>query len=201
MLVNLNNIKAAYNIYDRLSNWKTSRDVITMFLNENPRNDVLSTVLIKVVLIDSLYMTNLKGSVAMAKHIVDIPSLKNDIETGNIEAVEKIRKFTKDVLSFASKYCHFHRKDKYPMYDRYVCLALNSLNRLQNWKESHRDYRYFFDETNKLRLSSGCKDFEEIDTFLWLYGQRERLMTGKEDINKEVKELYSKERYLFDLLA
>ena len=192
------NIKAAFKIYNKLPNCKVSRDAITTFFNKNPLNTLLSSVLIKVVLIDSLYVTNLKIPVVMARHILSMPSLDNEIRNGNIEAVENIKKCGgRNLLAFASKYCHFHRKDKYPLYDRHVCLALREL---RNWIELG-DYESFFNEMNKLKIESGCRDFEELDIFLWLYGQREELRRGERKISKEVKELYLKEMALFDSLG
>jgi len=192
------NIKTAYRIYDQLPSWKASRDTITLFFKEHLCNTELSSVLIKVVLIDSLYGTNLKIPVAMTRHILSINSLDEEIRKGSLEAIEKIRRGTgKDTLSFASKYCHFHHKDKYPLYDRYVGIALS---KLCGWKIS-RVYEDFFKIMNKLRMDAECKDFEELDMFMWLYGQREELRKGKTETGKEVRELYLKEKDFFDSLG
>ncbi len=195
MILSEKNVRIAEEIYKNLNNWKVARDVITSYFNKNNLNVDKNIVLIKVVLIDSLYKTNLKEPIIIAEGIYNLSNIDQDLKESNLVAVERIRRLgKKDILSFASKFCHFHNKQAYPIYDKYVC---NALKKLINYDDK-RDYLEF---TNKIKSIGGNHlNFEGIDTFLWIYGQKLELDAGKTMINKEIKSLYNEKRVLFNIL-
>ena len=54
---------------------------------------------------------------------------------------------------------------------------------------------------NRIETISGNNlNFEGIDTFLWIYGQKLELDAGKTRINKEIKRLYNERKELFNSL-
>ena len=193
------NLKIARKIYSQLKKWNFANNTLTEYFNENRLNDSEKIVLIKVILIDGLYKTNLKDQISVAKHISEINLLDNLLEKGDINAVEKVAKWNdKNLMSFASKFCHFHNKKAYPIYDSYVCVALK---KLLEWKDK-RDYNDFEQAINNFRkeIMGGEVSLEDIDKYLWLFGLRERLRKGRTDINREINNFYNQNKELFDLL-
>ena len=193
-------IELAKRIYSDLKKWNNANNILTQYFKTNSKNNSQETILIKVLLIDSLYKTNLKDQLSVAENISKISLLGDRLNKGEISAVEDISKWNgKNLLSFASKFCHFHNKNEYPIYDKYVVVALKKL--LPDWKDN-RTYSNFLDGINKFRERNLIKEvsFEELDKFLWLFGMLLRLDAGKIDINREIKAYYDANKGLFDKL-
>lgn len=207
-------IDVAKKIYEKLKGWQIANQTITEYFQNNPRNDELWVVLIKVVLIDRLYFTNLKSPINMARHIVSLNNnsdLDNLLTSGDINMVERIGKIKFDreekeryCISFASKYCHFRNKKKYALYDKY---ALAALRKIPSTRIRERNYGDFITAIEKLK-ELACLEavgYEDLDKYLWLYGQKIQLdkhsrCPEKAKVNKEITELYRKEKELFDEL-
>ncbi len=188
-------------IYGNLKGWKFARDSITEYFDNNKQNINEKAVLIKVLLVDALYKTNLKKPVSVAKHICFLKELDKKIKEGDLSAVEEVRKWNIDILSFASKFCHFHNKEAYPIYDKYVCKALKDITKYKD----KRDYDDFNKNVHRVKVKLNATNLEEIDTFLWLYGQKLRLKeinekSKKRDVNLEISDFYDKNKPLFDSL-
>lgn len=196
-MITKGNIETVKKIYAQLEKWNLANDTLTDYFNKNKLNDFEKIVLIKVVLIDSLYNTNLKDQISVAKHIFKIDLLDNLLETGDANAVKKVAKWNnKALLSFASKFCHFHNKGAYPIYDSYVCIALK---KLIGWK-NNKDYNDFKQAINNFRKEIEIEEvsFEDIDKYLWLFGLREKLNNGETKINREVFNFYNQNKEMFD---
>jgi len=198
-MVNKENIEIAKKIYSQLEKWNLANDTLTEFFRKNELNNSEKIVLIKVVLIDGLYKTNLKDQISVARHILRISLLDELLKSGDIDVVDKVAKWNnKNLLSFASKFCHFHNKRAYPLYDSYVCIALKILI---GWKDN-RIYSDFKKSIEKFKSENKIEDvtFEDMDKYLWIFGLRERLRNGKTDINREIFNFYNKNKEMFDLL-
>jgi hypothetical protein len=213
MHLNKDKIKITQEIYKSLHKWKDANEAITNFFENNPKNRDFKIVLIKVLLIDGLYKTNLKNpdAIEVAKKIVGLTNLDENLIKHKLDACISIADCKKDnddkkrifLMSFASKYCHFHNKEKYPIYDKYVVIALK---RLGGYVDK-RDFGHFIGTLNKISEENNV-NFEDLDIFLWLYGQKiyikKQIEKGKIldkiDINKEVKILYAQKEYLFNQL-
>ncbi len=198
-MITKENIENAKKIYAQLEKWNLANRTLTEFFDENKINNSEKIILIKVILVDGLYKTNLKDQISVAKHISNIDLLDEQLGGGNVDVVDKVAKWNnKNLISFASKFCHFHNKKAYPIYDSYVCVALKILT---GWKNNkiYRDFKRSIDNfksENKIEEFS----FEDIDKYLWLFGLRERLKEGKTDINKEIYQFYNKNKEIFSLL-
>jgi len=196
-------IEAARNIYKDLKKWNLANNTISSFFSNNPKNKKLDIILIKVLLIDSLYKTNLKDQISVAEHIYKISSLDDELKRKNLEIVDKVAKWnntlqnkTINLLSFASKFCYFHDKKTYPLYDKYVVIALKKF--LPDWKDE-RNFLNFLDAITQLCRENKIEriSFEDLDKFLWLYGLLLRLKENKTDINREIYEYYKSHGELF----
>ncbi|MBU3907339.1 MAG: hypothetical protein KKA64_03755 [Nanoarchaeota archaeon] len=192
-------IEIAKEIYSKLPKWNLANSTLTNYFNKNPLNNNKEVILMKVILIDSLYKTNLKDQIAVAEHITKIEKLDEMLKQGSPHAVDKISKcIGKNLLSFASKFCHFHNKIRYPLYDKYVCIALS---KLIGWKDT-RTYQNFLDGIERFRKENSLigVSFEDLDKFLWLYGLLITLNSGKKDINKEIYSFYMDNKAKFEKL-
>ena len=93
-----------------------------------PLNDNIESVLLKLSVLNDLYSTNIFGTYRLAKHILSI-NIDSYLSNGNESAVIKIatghniknKNGTEiNFYSFATKYCHWHNRDEYPIYDSFV---------------------------------------------------------------------------------
>jgi hypothetical protein len=205
-LPDLQNIETAKQLYQELDSWKRANRVISAYFQSYPGNTDEQIVVIKVALINDLYFTNIKEPLKMATHILKLHGLDGQLAGGKVEAVESIAKVDDErtskgyryYSSFASKYAHFHNKTAFPILDRFVKDAIAHL-----WeKKLPNDYKGFFEMIQEFRQKAKLTSvsWEDLDKYLWLYGQKAALDKGKREINKEVRELYNKESALFEAL-
>jgi len=147
-----------------------------------PNNKVLPEILIKVVGINSLYSTNIYATVKVAHHIL-AQNIDTRLQTGSLELVDEIALINingkkRRNYSFASKYCHWHRPNIFPIYDSFVERLLwfyrendnfmtfkrIELQQFSHYKEIIEGFRKFYKLTQF--------DFRNLDKFLWLYGKK-----------------------------
>jgi hypothetical protein len=91
---------------------------------DSPRNDSLDAVLMKVVLLNGLYNTNVFAVMQMASHIRSL-HIDDELAVASPDLVHKIADLTirgrrRHHYSFATKYCSWHRPDEYPIFDSLV---------------------------------------------------------------------------------
>ena len=199
MRLSIDKVKVAKEIYLKLPHWNIANECLTDFFCKNKLNTDMNVILSKVALIDGLYRTNLQDPISVAENIAEIEQLDKRLKRGDEDVLAEVSQWNgKKLMSFSSKFCHFHNKKVYPIYDKYVCLSLNLLIDWKNKKEAID----FLEAINKFRVQYGLQyiPYEDVDKYLWLYGQREYLEKGKNKINREVRKLYETDRKLFDRL-
>ncbi len=152
-----------------------------------PENKKLEDILLKISVINDLYSTNIFATFIMAKHIknqdVDIK-----INSGDPDVVHQIasghnirrKKNNKEInfYSFATKYCNWHNRDGYAIYDRFVEKILmayqrsdgfssftqSDLKHFRKFKQVIQDFIDYYSLTNH--------SLKEVDKFLWIYGKQ-----------------------------
>jgi hypothetical protein len=200
-LPKLHNIEVAKQLYERLDGWKMANKVICHYFQAHPGNTREEDVVTKVVLVNGLYFTNIREPLLMARHILELYGLDAQLARGEVEAVERIAKADRYYISFASKYAHFHDKPAFPIFDSF---AVGAIAQLQERGFSIANYTKFFETIKAFREQAGLTSisWEDLDKFLWLYGQKKALDEGNKTINKEVRALFgsSKGRALFEAL-
>lgn len=159
--------------------------IISLF-ESFPENKYLEHILLKISVINDLYSTNILGTFNMAKHIqkLDIddrlkqgdPFLVNEISSGHGIISKKNNKEI-NFYSFATKYCNWHNRENYAIYDSFVNKVLIAYKRNDNFssfketdlknfikfKEVILDFKQFYNLTDH--------DLKQIDKFLWIYGK------------------------------
>jgi hypothetical protein len=151
-----------------------------------PENKLLEDILLKISVINDLYSTNILGTFNMAKHIQKL-DIDDELKNGNLIIVNKIslghgiisKRNGKEInfYSFATKYCNWHNRDDYAVYDSFVkkvLLAYKQKDKFSDFKESDLknfekfkkvvlDFKHFYNLTRH--------DLKQIDKFLWIYGK------------------------------
>jgi hypothetical protein len=187
------NIEVAIKIYDEIPSWKQADRVIVSYFGQHPSNSEESTVVIKVVLVNSLYITNIWKPLLMADHILNLQNLDEQLQAGNIYAVDRIANLAtigRKFISFASKYAHFSNMVAYPMYDKYVRISMGRFLKRNNYTVGA--YERFFNDIESIcgRARLACVSWDELDKYLWLYGQKVALDKGENKINRDIAKLY-----------
>ncbi len=159
--------------------------IISLF-EKFAENKRLEDILLKISVINDLYSTNIFATFLMAKHIqqldIDLalrvgdPLIVAKISVGHgIRSKKNAREI--DFYSFATKYCSWHYKDTYPIYDSFVhkmLVAYRKRDSFSSFSESElKDYGRFKDVIAdfKEHYSLNQHDLKQIDKFLWIYGK------------------------------
>ena len=166
-----------------IANWKDegkfSAPVKVMFnlCKTYPKNDNLEEVLLKCATINAFSSTNVLDLYSMAKHIVDM-HIDEKLNSNNYSIIKdlseviiggKSRKF----YSFATKYCHYHNPEFFPIYDSYVAKVLCSFPEFKIIKiKELREYQTFVDTLNEFRHYYGLNlTYINLDKYLWRLGR------------------------------
>ena len=150
-----------------------------------PKNTCSWQVLLKVTALNALYKTRIMNVYPVVETILGVGrKLDSLLARGDPAAVDlmKMVKFEKrdktiNFFSFASKYCHFHRPDRYPIYDQYVDAALRKLRRDKKLsfesdalnRESYAPFKSVIDAFIGM-YATGCS-YDAVDKFLWRKGK------------------------------
>jgi hypothetical protein len=145
-----------------------------------PKNEDLGQILVKVAAINSLYNTRIWGIAAMA-NVIARSGLDTNLESGSDEAVRSITKVEysgKPRLnySFASKYCSWHNRELFPIYDSRVDFCLRSYAAKDHFakftQEDLWDYGKFRGVMIEFRNHYHLEllTFKELDKFLYQLG-------------------------------
>ncbi len=158
---------------------KASSDDKAIFklVQKFPKNQVIEDVILKSSVINALYRTKMYDTYPISVHILNL-NIDEDIKNGNLDVVSKIAighgYRNSRQYSFATKYCSFHNKDVYPIFDRRVKEMLimhRDLYKFSSFEDDDLlDYTkyvsiiYEFIEKFNLKFS-----LKEIDKYLWYY--------------------------------
>jgi hypothetical protein len=176
-------------------NYLASLELTKAFLkNDNYRN-----IFIKVNFINSAFKTNIRDTSGVARTIYqEVKDVDMRLKSGDTELVNEIANYKSPIgkswhfNSFATKFCHCHRPELFPINDKYVRKSLFEFNRHHKFSKPFRekalfDDYYFFKNvyTDFIRFVHGDKlDMATIDRFLWALG-REQEEKRKNNKNKE----------------
>lgn len=175
--------------------------VIGDYIKQFHDNTDFHKVFTKVVLINSLYGTNIFDTSKMASHIHD-PKKNIDvrIKGGDIKVIDDIRKGHDikrkkgnkelDFYSFATKYANWHNPSAFPIFDNLVNDLLTQFKKknilpIEFTAEKLRDYEEFksvIDSLKKL-LQLGDWNYKKIDKALWICA---KFLYRKEQLQNEV---------------
>ena len=161
-----------------------AESIIRQTFNEEG-NDI-SGIYKKVVLLNSLYSTNIFGTFNVAIKIHKITNFQKRVNDGDLTLIDEIRYNdiggkTKDFYSFATKYCHHHNSKCYPIFDVIVADMISSnlkINDIKVLKNKLRQYPYFKRMIDKLAEVWELPDdyqYAKLDKFLWNKGKEGKM--------------------------
>lgn len=185
----------------RLEKWQGShhgeeeRILSELFNCTYPDDSSFDEVLIKVAALNALYSAGVRQSgkhTEIARRIFK-DRLIADIRGGGLEVIDSIARGPKQSsggqYSFATKYCCFHNPQSYPIFDKYVVLALEKFigqpckefgctkviddeGKISVGLESYPDfYRAVGKFRGLLPFEEQRFSYKEIDHFLWYEGK------------------------------
>ncbi len=148
-----------------------------------PYNKSLEDVLIKCTLLNDFYQTNIIDIYTVAEHIIKVNNIDTRLEEADLSLIDEIadvrfKDITRKLYSFATKYCHFHQPNFYPIYDKNVDVALWHFSKRGYIKQVFRrndmkDYRTFKEIIDNFRDFNKLSNLEyaELDKYLWKFGK------------------------------
>ena len=183
-------VKAFDQDNDRVDYYK-DKALFELF-SQFPCNTEPEQVLAKVTLLNSFYSTQIPD-IALMEVTQDIISMNIDGrlhgDNADISPVNEIayglKRYQRNLYSFASKYCSFHHPDRFPIVDSYSKGMLYYMNHsekqdlhfyaddftqtdLNNYLNYYKIYRSFIDH-----FHLGAFSFKDIDKYLWKYAKYE----------------------------
>jgi len=157
-----------------------TENALTWLFRQFPRNTEKFQVLLKVTAINQLYSTNIYAVRLVANQIADL-DIDSKLDTGSIKLVDDISRVRVGAdkqrynLSFACKYCSWHRPESYAIYDSRAreCLWAYkrqfdlsfTINDLWEYSSFFKAIKDFQDRFDLRRLS-----FKQIDKLLYRKG-------------------------------
>ncbi|MGA3240249.1 MAG: hypothetical protein ABSG03_28565 [Bryobacteraceae bacterium] len=153
---------------------------LTELFSHFPKNTDRSQILLKVAAINQLYSTNIYAVRTVANHIWKL-NIDADLDAHSVDLVNRIARVriteNKEInfLSFASKYCNWHRPASYPIYDARAveCLWTHKLQfALSFARKDLWDYISYCDAVKDFRdrFELHSLTLKQIDKFLYRKG-------------------------------
>jgi hypothetical protein len=146
-----------------------------------PDNSDYKGVLLKSIVINTLYATQIGAIVKVARHIFSL-DIDAGLKRGDPQVVDKIaRVIIKEKerrnYAFATKYCSFHNPSEYPIYDSFVDRLLKAYQKQDRFSPLSlgdlKDYGRFKEVLKAFVgfYEMGTINAKELDSFLWGYGK------------------------------
>jgi len=198
--LNKSQIRIAKRLHDQMPRWVITNKSLDILCRKFPKFDEKST-LIKAVVINSLFGTNVFAIERMSEHIKKVIE-RTDLRSAGPELVEAIALLPKtkgqmksrQYISFASKFSHFFINNKrFPILDSYAKIMLRyHLGRANFIENKKHQYTAFVENFNKLReLAYLDVSTRELDHYLWIAGlYRAWKKNPKKRINVDARSLF-----------
>jgi len=153
-----------------------------------PQNTDLSDILVKVAVLNTFYKTRIFDVVKISQHILSL-NIDGRLRQEDLSLVDNIKSGHRiqskngneiEFLSFATKYCHWHRPKIYPIYDQFAEKALYELQKKFKFFNGRITQKDLKDYSKYKEVLDCCINFFEfgddwrykkIDQALWIYGK------------------------------
>lgn len=154
---------------------------VDLVFRQCPTNVNYDEVLVKVVVLNRLYSTNIWDPYTVARHIVDL-DIDGRLQIGDallVPDLGKIRFRNREryVLSFATKYCSWHKPNLFQIFDSYVEWILWQYKKLFGFasfkRYELREYAQFVSIVDQFVSHFGLSNLsrKDLDKFLWIEGK------------------------------
>jgi hypothetical protein len=187
---------------DERDNYKAALELTQAFIS----NKTYKNIFIKVNFINGAFKTAIGDTQGVAKQVFsNVKNIDRKLENGNTQLIKEIEHYKSKEMkirknySFATKYCHCHQPELYPIYDDYVYRSLIEFNKRYHFCTFTKGNIFEYD-TFKEILTSFTKcikgpalSIATIDRFLWALGREAKA-------KKRAKKERDKKRMLKDML-
>jgi len=155
---------------------------VGLIFNAWPRNAVYEEILVKVIVLNRLYSTNIYNVYGVAEHIHRL-DIDDRLASGDETLVWDVTHaaFAPDqnfaFYSFATKYCAWHRPEVFVIYDSYVDDVLWTHQHTHQFGKFRRyelkSYPTLIKILHAFAVHFGLVDLsrKELDKYLWLEGR------------------------------
>ena len=158
---------------------------IQSLIDAFPSNSDYDSVLNKVVVINRLYSTSIYDVDGTAQKILQL-DFDTRVAEGDLSLVHDIAnpdpKFSKNTnytYSFATKYCNWHAKESYPIFDSVVRRVISRYNREHQFSEirvkdywNYESWKQIVDDITDV-LNIQDYRYKKADKYLWALGVSE----------------------------
>lgn len=179
-----------YNESSEYEHYRIEEKALNTIFQTYSKNNKLEHILIKVVLLNKFYSTNIMAPRIVADKIFEL-KIDDELEQGNLDLIDKIatnvfkneetgEEKIKKFYSFATKYCHKSKPDKYPIYDSNVAYILKAYRKEDSYfKFKNNDLKYYPEFKNiidnfRCHYKLDALNYRDLDHFLWIYGKEEQ---------------------------
>lgn len=154
-------------------------NAITVLIRTFPHNTKIEEVLVKVPAINGLYSAGVlnKALYAVSKLICE-SNVDQKLAQGSLDVVGEIAYGSigeNNRYPFATKYCHWHRPDFYPIYDSRASKVLCAYQKVDGFSQfssadlwKYPRYKEVIEQFISHYGLTGTS-FRELDKFLWRY--------------------------------
>lgn len=194
-------VNAAARVHDKLKMWLRAESTLQLLSARCPEF-TQEACLLKAVVVNDIYGTQLFATVRMASHIHSIFE-NSDYSPGDIGLVDRIAQLPPKAgdkprlaISFASKFCHFFvNAEDFPIYDDAARDTLKLHLGSGCTIEQSKPYASFCKNFRNLHaLAKLTATTKELDQYLWLTGmfirwQKEKAKSNPR-VNAELKAMF-----------
>lgn len=178
--MNIDRMKVMIRLRDANIDFHWHEDAVAWWLERIPKNEEESSVIMKAAIIDDLYRTRVGRYFNVAGLILN-SGLDTLLEQGKPEAVDAISHGyfngnDVDITPFASRYCHWHRPEAYPMLDPVVKEVMWRYRAMLPHKPKRKKdldtYAGFCATLRDFQTRFGFEEFDwrQMDKGLWMIG-------------------------------
>lgn len=175
-----NNINSAIEIRNGMISWNEIDELLRREFKDKKENKSLHVIGYKIELVNKLYNCNLridKRLVAKEIQKLNLDALFFEKESSPENIVGEVAKIQPAPYPrpvgpvFASKFCHFHYPQIFPIYDKFARFALSDLLEKKKGEYDGKYALFKCDLDDFMEKLSWKSTYKELDTYLWLYGQ------------------------------
>jgi hypothetical protein len=185
-------VKAEGDKFDRES--RLVEEALGQLWAHFPRNTETSHVLLKVLVLNKLYATQIRDIdvETVARHITGLVGIDSRLDAGSPDAVDLIANVrigdkVCNNFSFGTKYCSWHNPTGYAIYDSNVDACLWCYKKQDSFTTFARQDLRYLGYPVFLRIVTAFRDFyglnsftfKQLDKFLWEKGPEAKELLKK----------------------
>jgi hypothetical protein len=203
--INCENFKKINSLFYNHPRYGIGNRIVEKIFQKYPENERMENVLIKVTMLNSIYSTAIFDIYGISKHIHNIDKVDRLLSDGDSAAVDKIRhghgigkEKERDLYSFSTKYCFFHNKEAFPIFDSKLSGLLREFNSNSKYKfyskftrQNLYDYKIYKDVIMQFRKCFNLTSLTcvEFDHAMWILGKYAYRKSDDKDYEWLTKEL------------